>query len=536
MSQPIYVIGHKNPDTDSIVSAIAYAEYKKIKGVNAVAARVGGISSETESLLERFSFEDPIRMYSAKSTLKEIDMDKPISAFKDLTMKQALDKVLKLRNRGLVVTDKNKKLEGMVTLDDLTYMWTKSDDELEKIIKTIELKNVLKILQGELVVEGNSKLSGKMHIFPSLKSNVEDGSIVLLRNEDDKIQYCLQLGATLFIIVTSSPISKKIIKMAKDANVTIVTTELSPLTVTRLIYQIPSIEHIMIRKIDYFNINDTVEEASKHISKSRHRSYPVLDDDGCLVGSISRYHLFNYEKKKFILVDHNEKKQVIDDIDSAEIIEIVDHHRMGGFACDNPINIKISSVGATSTLIAKMFFDDKIKLPNNLAGLLLGGIVADTMNLKSPTTTKLDIDIACKLEKISKVKANELSKMMIDASDSLLDKRYIQIVYDDFKEFNIDGNKVGISQVTFKSKAEYLKIKDGLKRYLEDCCKSQSYDLMVMMLTNPNGSGSYLIKAGNKAYLLKELFAKDVINGFTKNLVSRKKQLLPEIIKVIGGK
>lgn len=535
--QPVYVVGHKNPDTDAIVSAIAYAEFRKAQGVNAVASRIGSVSSETEYLLERFGFEDPLRIYTAKATLKEIEMDKAALANKEMTMKDALDKVIKLKNRGLIITDKKKHLEGIVTLDDLTYMWTKTDEELASIIRTIEIDDMVKILKGNLVLRGTHQLSGKMHMFPSLKSNVEDDSIVLLRNEDDKLQYCLELGATMLVVCTSSPISKHIISMARDAEATIITTELTPLFITRLVYQTPAIEHIMIEKerIDYFNINDTVDEASKKIAKSRHRSYPVLDNEGKVVGAVSRYHLFNYQKKQFILVDHNEKKQTVDDIDEGIVLEIVDHHRFGGFESENPINITTMPLGATATIIANKFFDSNVKLNKKLAGLLLGAIVSDTLNFKSPTTTPTDVETAEKLEKISGVKAADLSKGMIEHSESLLNKRYIEIVYNDFKEFSIDGNKLGLAQAVCTSRSEYEAIRTNLTKYLEDSCKTGGYDLMVTMLTNPNGSGSYLLSAGARKRVVGEVFTANS-DGFVEGLVSRKKQLLPGLINGLTNK
>lgn len=534
---PVYVVGHKNPDTDAIVSAIAYAEYKKAKGINAVASRIGSVPNETEFLLEKFKFDDPLMLFTAKSILKEIDMDKAALADKDMTMKEALDKVIKLKNRGLIVVDKKRRLEGIVTLDDLTYMWTKSDKQLESIIKTIEIDNIVKTLKGTLVLRGDHKLSGKMHMFPSLKSNVEDDSIVLLRNEDDKMQYCLELGATMLVICTSSPISKRILTMAKNAGASIITTELTPLFITRLIYQTPTIEHIMINKdkIDYFSINDTVDEASKKIAKSRHRSYPVLDSENRVVGAISRYHLFNYQKKQLILVDHNEKKQAIDDVDEGVVLEIVDHHRFDGFKSDNPINITTMPIGATATIVTNMFLKDNIKISKNLAGLLLGAIVSDTMNFKSPTTTAIDIEAAKKLEKISGINKNDLFKEIIEHSDSLLDKRLIEIVYNDFKEFSIEGNKVGLAQAVCKSQDEYIKIHEDLQKYLDDSCKSGGYDLMAIMLTLANGSGSYILSAGDKKYVLADAFKKHN-NGFVTGLVSRKKQLLPSVISAMGAK
>lgn len=536
MKRPIYVIGHKNPDTDSIISAIAYAEYKKQLNINAIAVRNGSTNSETEYLLDRFGFEEPMRMYSARSLLKEIDIDKANIVSKDMLMKDALDLILKTRNRSLVVCDKAKHLLGLVSLGDLTNIWTLADEELAKLIKTIKIENITKVLNGLLVTNTNKVISGHMHIYPSVKSKVHDGSIVLLRNENDMLKFCINKGAALIIVVTSSPINNEIIELAKKNNCAIMCTSLSPLTVTRLIFQAPTIEQVMCpkRKAVVFKQDESVQEASKVMAKSRHRSYPVLNDEDKVIGAVSRYHLFNYQKKKFILVDHNEYKQSIDEIDDGEIMEIVDHHRFGGFKTDNPINIITMPVGATATIIANMFIENKVNLNSKLAGLLLGAIISDTMNFKSPTTTQKDIEISKILEKISKVKINELSKEMIKHSDSLLSKRLIEIVFNDFKEFNIEGTRVGIGQSLCKSQEEFITLKNSLQQYLNDSSKTGSYDLLAMMLTNPNGSGSYVLASGNKKYLIDDIFDKKMNNNFVKGLVSRKKQLLPNIIKELN--
>lgn len=537
MKHPLYIIGHKNPDTDAIVSAIGYAEYKKQLGINALACRLGSTNSETEYLLEKFGYEEPARLYTARSLLKEIDIDSANIISKDMTMKDALDYALKTKNRSLIVADKKKHLEGIVSLDDLTYMWTLSDEELARIIKTITLDNIVKTLDAKIICENNISLSGTMHMFPSVKSKVMKDSIVLLRNENDKLEYCLNKGAKLLVVVTSSPIDSKIIKLANESKASIVATEKTPLSVTRLIYQTPTISEVMQpkEKIEYYLQNETVQEVSKKMANSRHRSYPVINEDGKVCGAISRYHLFNYKKKQFVLVDHNEYKQTIDEIDDAEIIEIVDHHRFGGFETDNPINIITMNVGASATIIANMFIENKVKLDKKLAGLLLGAIISDTMNFKSPTTTEKDIEIAHKLEKISKINSSELSKEMIEHSDSLLSKRLIEIVFNDFKEFNIEGNKVGLGQALCKSKEEFLMMKDELSQYLEDSCKTGSYDVLISLLTNPNGSGSYILAGGNKKYIVEDIYSKVMNDNFVKSLVSRKKQLLPSVIKALGG-
>ncbi len=538
MNDLVYVFGHKNPDTDSIVSAIAYAEFKRQQGVNAVACRIGSTNTESEFLLDKFGFDEPRKIFTARSLLKEVEMDKASLVSKDMTMKDALEKITKTKNRVLIVGDKQKHLEGLVSVGDLTYMWTKTDKELENIIKTIKTENILKTLKGKLVLEGSRKLSGKMHIFPSLKSRVELDSIVLLRNEDDKIKYSLGLGAALIIVVTSSPVSKQIIKVAKECDATIITTDLSPLSVTRLIYQTPTIENVMTKKdiVMCFGDDETVQDATKKLLKSRHRSYPVINDEGKVIGAISRYHLFNYQKKGLILVDHNEYKQSIENIEDGEILEIVDHHRLGGFESENPINIITKSVGSTATIITNLFFEHNLKISKKMAGLLLGAVISDTMNFNSPTTTKTDIDTAKKLEKISGIKSNVLSKEMIEHSDSILSKRFIEIVYDDFKEFDIDGIKVGLSQTLCKSKEDFEKIKKDLQSYLDDSCKTGSYDVMLIMLTNPNGSGSYVLSAGNRKSIIKDVFGNEIKGNYVKGLLSRKKQLLPKVIKAISEK
>lgn len=533
MNKPIYVIGHKNPDTDSIVSAIAYANYLNQTGTKAIACRCGSVSSQSEYILDRFHFEFPTKLYSAKSLLKDIELDKPLLVKEDTTIKEALDKVKKSKNKVLIVVDKDKKLEGLVSLGDLNSLWMMDEEALSKLLKTISIDDVVKTFKGQLIIKGDNNLSGKIHMFPSLKSNVDEGSIVLLRNEPDKLQYCLDLGAKLLIITTSSPIPTNIIDMAKYGNASIVTTTLTPLDVARYIFMVPRVSRVMVKKdkIIYFKEDEAVSDVSLAIASSRKRAYPVINSDNKVVASLSRFHLFNYEKKKFILVDHNEYKQMVDDIDQGEILEIIDHHRFGGIETDTPISITTKVVGATCSIIANKYFDNKVKMSKDLAGLLLSGIIADTINFKSPTTTDFDIDVAKKLVSKSGLNIDDLAKDVINAQESISDKRMVQIVYDDFKEYNIASKKIGLAQNICKSKEEYLKLKGDLKAYLEDACKQGSYDLLAIMLTNPNGSGSYLIGVGDKKEYIDKLFIKQRKEEFIEGLVSRKKQLIPELTK-----
>lgn len=534
--RPVYVTGHKNPDTDSIVSSIAYAIYKKKHdGISAIAGRIGPVNSDTEWLLERFGYEDPLHLYTAKSTVREIDFDKAVLAEKDLTLKEALDKMNNTKNKSLFVADKNRHLLGLVSLSNITDLWLSSEKTISKILKTSSLKNITKVLKGKILVKPVTfKLNGLVDLSPVLNAKLAEGTIAITSNAT-KVKNAIKQKAGLVIVLNNIEIDNKTIELAKKNDVALMTTSLSAIKVSKDIYLTPSIETIMTDVSQIVTLQDslTVQDAGLKIANSRFRSYPIIDGHNTIIGAISRYHLFKYEKKKLILVDHNEKKQSIDDIEFGEVIEIVDHHRYGSFETEYPINITVKNVGSTSTIIAEKFIDDKIKIDKNLAGLLLGGIVSDTLNFKSPTTTKLDEKVAKILEEIAGVKADEINKGLINASASLLKKRTIDIVYDDNKEFNIGSYKVGLSQAICRNYDELKAIRTPVTSYIEEVVLTQGYDLFVMMFTDPNGSGSYLISRGPKQNIINQIYPKMLANGFVNHLISRKKQLLPDIIEKI---
>ncbi|MDD5792251.1 MAG: putative manganese-dependent inorganic diphosphatase [Erysipelotrichaceae bacterium] len=538
MKRPVYITGHKNPDTDSIVSSIAYAEYKRLKGVNAIAGRLGSVSSETEWLLEKFQYDEPVRLLTARSVLRDIEMDEAITITEDATMHDAVKALLGLKHRGVIVVDENKHMLGMITFDDLTSLWVSTERELENILKKANVESIAKVLRGKIVHKAeNFKSNGQVLIDPIESEEIEKGSIVIVNNKSDIVLHAIDAGASLIINLNEDFIRDSLVLLAKENGVSLIRSKYSPLRVSRLLYETPPAKEIMVpaNKVIAVHTTDTVEEVMQKLSKSRYRSYPVLDENEVVVGSVSRYHLLNYTKKALILVDHNEKKQSIDDIDSGEVLEIVDHHRFGGFESTNPINITTMAVGATATIIAKMYMDENIELDQSMAGLLLGAIVADTMNFNSPTTTQIDIDIAHKLEEIAKISHDEIAEGLVSANASLLDKKVREIVFDDFKDFETDGIKYGLSQAICKSEDEFIQIKDEILEFLSDACKSNHYSLMIVMFTRPNGSGSYILYAGEKSYKVKEALGEEGINGgFVSGLVSRKKQLLPKLIKALG--
>ena len=535
MNNPIYVTGHKNPDTDSIASSIAYAHYKRIHGENAIAGRLGPVRNDTEYLLEHFGFEEPLHLYTAKCTIREIEYDKAVTVSKDITIREALNKLIKTASKTVFVT-KDNRLQGIVSLSNLNELWTANDKYLAKVIKTVTLDNIIKTLQASIYYKADYfKVSGVVEIAPTSDSEIKEGDIVITSSER-VVKEALRVKAGLIIIIGHFDIFDTYLEKMKEANVNVIKTNLDALTISKLIYQAPSIECVMVNanKVVTVNDNETVDACLNKISKTRYRSYPILDENGYVVGSISRYHLNNYHKKQLILVDHNEKKQSIEDIEFGEVIEIIDHHRLGDLVTNNPITITTRVVGATATIIAYKYLEEKIELDKNMAGLLLGAILSDTMNFTSPTTTEMDIKIAKELEIIAKTNSNDLYVAIVKHGNSLLNRRSIDILYEDYKEFIINGFKVGIAQATCKDKSEFDAVKKSIKMALEDNCKTKGLDLMICLMTDIYGAGSYVLAAGNKNDIIHLIFNDYKEDKMIGKLVSRKKQLLPKIIEVLS--
>lgn len=535
--KPIFVTGHLNPDTDAIASCIAYANLKKELGYNCVAARIGHTTMETEYLLNRFGFEEPLHIYSGRCSISDIDIDDACLVTKDVTMKEALDLVLQRKNKGVFVVNEKKRLEGVVSVSNLTSLWTVNEEVLRELMSSVKLDNVIRTLKASVLVSNkNFKTSGKIEFFPSISgdNNLSRGCIAIVSNQPEVQRRCIDAGVSLIVIVGENWMDSVTLQRAEEANVAVIHTPLSPLAVSQLIFQSPSVENIMAKDVISFNLSETVEDASARMAKTRHRTYPVLDENQCVVGAISRYHLFNYQKKQFILMDHNELKQSVPDIEFAEIVEIVDHHRLGGIKTANPINYSCMVVGSTCTIVALKYFEYNIPMTKEMAGLMLGGILADTLNLKSPTTAKQDREMVKKLSEIAMVDSQELAQGIVDASASILDKRFVDIVYEDFKEFSIEGNKIAISQTQCKSKDEFLTIKDSLQDYLNEVCTMNKYDVLLILLTNPSGSGSYYLVAGQKRRCIKKAFMQfSNEEGFAKGFISRKKQVVPLITEIL---
>lgn len=537
MKNKVFVIGHKNADTDSICSAIAYAYLKQQIGVDAIASRISQCNSETKYVLDTFGFEEPLYIHSAKCTLRDISIDDAYLVNKDFTMKEALDCIVKRKNKGVFVVDEYNRLEGIVSISDLTSLWTMDEINLTMLMSKVKLNNIIKTLYAECIYcIDDFKTNGKVHLMMSLANNskIDATSIVIVGNSPEVQRYVIDCGVSMIIICGENWIDNVTLEKAKEKNVVILHTPLSALACSQLVYQSSSIEEIMSDEVLCFLQSETMDEISNRIAKTRYRSYPVLNDNNEVVGAMSRFHLFNYPKKQFILVDHNEAHQSINDLEHGEVIEIVDHHRLGGIETVHPISITCKSVGCTCTIIGQLFDLHQIEIPQNIAGIMLAAIVSDTLNCKSPTTTSEDIAMADRLSEIAQISRQQLHSDMVGNTDSIVNKSYVDLLYEDFKEFRINGSRIAVGQVACRSKDDFYQIEEGFLPYLEEVAHTQHYDLIVMMFTDPRGSGSQFMYTGKKSWVIKEGFKDVLVNNFGPSIISRKKQVLPMLINLFN--
>ena len=536
MDKPVYVIGHKNPDADSICSAIAYSALKNQLGLKTVPARLSTINKETSYILDRFHLPIPMLLTSAKCTLAEIDMDEAMLLSPDTTMKEALDAILSRKNKGIFVVDAHQHLEGIVSVSDLTNLWTADEEALQDLMSRVPLANIIKTTRSSLLHEAPFHPNGKVHLMPSLgqNSDIEAGTIVIVGNNPEVQRSAIRQRASLILICGENWVDSITLDMAKERQVSILHTPLSAITVAHSIFQSPSVAEVMTREVVVFRTSETVNGASQRIAKTRFRTYPVVNEKEEVIGAISRYHLFNYRKKQLILVDHNEKEQSIHDLEFAEIIEIVDHHRLGGIETQSPISFVNQIVGSTCTIVAGLYEQHHVEIPPQIAGLLLAGLLSDTMNLKSPTTTDVDVKTASTLANIAKVDPQDLAEELVGTSDSLLNKNFQELMYEDFKEYRVQDSRVAIGQVVCRISDEYQQIKAEFLAYLEEQNLQLHYDLLLILFTDPKGSGSNFLYTGKKGWVIEEGFKTVLTDGFAPGFISRKKQVLPVVIDTLN--
>ena len=543
----VIVIGHKNPDTDSICSAISYANLKnKINPEkNFIPCRAGQINSETKYVLNKFNIEIPEYVTDAGNQVRDINMRKTNGVNSESSLKKAWTLMRDLGVSTLPVTNSDDELIGIISIKDLA---TANMDIFDKTILSASktsYRNVIETLEGDIVVGDINKNieSGKILIAAAnpdlLEIFVEKNDIVILGNRYDNQLCSIEMGASCLIICAGSPVTATIKKVAEEKGCSIIVTPHDTYTAARLINQSTPIRYFMkTENLITFKTDDFTEEVQKAMGKVRHRDFPVIDSKGKYYGMISRRSLLDLDKRKVILVDHNEKTQAVDGIGNAEILEIIDHHRIGSLETVSPVYFRNQPLGCTSTIVSLMYNENSIEIEPKIAGLLCSAIISDTLMFRSPTCTPVDKEMAEKLAKIAGIDIPSFAEEMFEAGSNLAEKSPEEIFYQDYKKFTADTVTFGVGQISSMNSKVFDVIKPKLFSYIEKTFTSQGVDMILFMLTNIIDESTQLIMVGEKASeYVNKAFKKQVYNNevILENIVSRKKQLIPKLMLAING-
>ena len=537
----VYVIGHKNPDTDSICSAIAYANLKRILGQTDkyVARRVGLLSPETEYILNRFQVEAPTLLSNVRLQVRDVELNRVSGITADTSIKNAWAIMKDQHAYTLAITD-DEQLQGVITTGDIAMSYMDIYDNRILATAKTTYKNIIDTINGE-VITGNVDdcfTTGKVVVAASspdkMELVVEEGDLVLCGNRYEAQLCAIELNVRCIIVCQNAEITKTIKKLAEDRNIVILRTAYDTFTTSRLINQSIPVSHFMQTEgITVFNMKDFVEDIKKDMAKDRTRDFPVVDKKGKFHGFISSRRLMDASQKQVILVDHNEKTQAVDGIDEAEILEIIDHHRLGGLDTVGPVYFRNQPVGCTATIVYAMYRENNVEIDKTMAALLCSAIISDTLLFRSPTSTIVDKMVATELAQIAEVDLEELAKSMFRAGSDLKGKTAEEICFQDFKPFNVGNVKFGVGQISSMDTDELVEIKDMLNPYLETAAKIHKLDMVFIMLTNILEESTELLCYGVDAKeQIIEAFnlSPDTQELHLSGVVSRKKQFIPTFV------
>jgi len=536
----VYVVGHKNPDTDSICSAIAYARLKrKVTGEEYVAKRAGYLNEETLYVLGHFGVKAPGILSSVQLQVKDMDMLN-VPGIKDQDSIKTAWALMKENHIKTLPILRDQKLEGLITVGDIATSYMDGYDNKALASARTQYRNIVSALDGELLC-GNEHAyfnEGKVAVAASgmdrMTEFIEEGDLVLVGNREEAQHCALGLNVSCLVICTNAGVSESIRQEAEEKSAVIISTPHDTFTAARLINQSIPVKHFMSKEnLTTFKLNDYVEDIKSIMAKKRYRDFPVLDKKGCFLGFVSRRRLMGARKKQVILVDHNEKTQAVEGIDEAEILEIIDHHRIGSMETIGPVYFRNQPLGCTATIVYQMYQENEVEINPTTASLLCAAILSDTLMFRSPTCTAIDEAAARALEKIAGINLAELSNNMFRAGSNLKDKTGEEICLQDFKQFTIENVTFGVGQVNFMNEEELKETKAFVEPHLQKVALDHKLDMLYLMLTDIIHETTDLLCCGNgakeqmlEAFSLPE-DSKDVL---LKGVVSRKKQLIPTFV------
>ena len=537
--EPVYVTGHRNPDTDSIVSAIAYAALRNALGDREfVPARLGHVSDETNLILNRFGYEPPVHLQTMRTQVCDLDFDTPPALDRAVTVGRAWEALYS--NRGvpsLPVTKDDGCLYGMVSPKEIAAydMRTLNDSYADHI----PMFNLLSVLDGKIVNEAGhlvDSVSGEVCIaLPQNNPNLlftRKESIVICGQQPEMARRAIEMNVSC-LIICQAELPEDLRSAPTDT--CIIVTPYDAFKAARMIYQAIPIQRVCrTDDLEAFHLTDFVDDVKETVSRSRHRSYPILDENEKVVGTLSRFHLIKPKRKRVVLVDHNEMSQSVPGLEQAEILEIIDHHRLADIQTGNPIYFRNEPVGSTATIIASMYQEKGLMPSEKLAGLIASAIVADTVMFKSPTSTPHDHRMAERMARIANLSLDELGKFIFSASNSE-DKSADSLLFTDFKDFHIAGHDFGVSQITCVDSERMLQRKEEFLSLMAHTMVEKNYSFMILMITDVLVEGTYLLYLGDEE-LIPQAFGVHLKDHacFLPRVVSRKKQIIPMLSALWG--
>ena len=538
----VVVIGHRNPDTDSICSAIAYAELKnRTSTLVCEPRRAGKMNQETEFVLKKFGVTPPRMCTDVNPKIRDVDYREMPGIPGSTSLRRAWKIMRDQQIDTLSITSADNELEGIITVKDLATANMDVFDTAVLAKSRTSYKNILETLNGTMVVGDADAVCTTGHIkigtaTPELlESSVEKGDIVILSNRYESQLCAIEKEASLLIICNGAKVGRTIQRIADETGVAIMTTPVDTYAAGKLISQCAPISYYMTRdNILKFTLVTPVADVLRVMAKVRHRYFPILDEDGKYCGMVSRRNVIALRKRRIILVDHNEATQAVEGFDQAEILEIIDHHRIGSLETSGPVYFRNQPVGCTATIITQIYDENGVDIPPQIAGLLLAAILSDTLAFRSPTCTPVDENAAKRLAKIAGVDIEEFSTEMFEAGEKLDGKTPEEVFLQDFKVFMCGDIRFGVAQGSYMTRKNLQAAQALLQPYLEEARNKQNVEDLYMLLTDVPKEESVVICTGRYA-------AEVLSNGFESRpaadgswtlpgVVSRKKQFIPAMM------
>ena len=538
----VVVIGHRNPDTDSICSAIAYAELKnKTSSLVCEARRAGRMNQETEFVLKRFGVAPPRMCTDVNPKIRDVDYREMPGIPGSTSLRKAWEIMRDQKIDTLPITSADNELEGIITVKDIATANMDVFDTGVLATSRTTYKNILETLGGTMVVGNENAVCTTGHIKigtatpEMLENNVEKGDIVILTNRYESQLCAIEKEASLLIICNGAKVGRTIQRIAEETGVAIMTAPCDTYAAGKLMSQCAPISYYMTRDdIMKFTLVTPVADVTRVMAKVRHRYFPILDEDGKYCGMVSRRNIIALRKRRIILVDHNEATQAVEGFDQAEILEIIDHHRIGSLETSGPVYFRNQPVGCTATIITQMYDENGVEIRPQIAGLLLAAILSDTLVFRSPTCTPVDVSTAHRLAKIAGVEIDAFASEMFEAGEKLDGKTPEEVFLQDFKVFMCGDVRFGVAQGSYMTRKNLQAAQKLLQPYLEEARNKQNVEDLYMLLTDVPKEESVVICTGRHAdEMLRSGFEKEpeedgswVLPG----VVSRKKQFIPALM------